>query len=100
MAGDRNRPSTKISPEEMRDALGRSGYLVEARVSSVFERRGFMAESNASYPDPTTGTLRELDVFANRPSHLAQDIVKTISLCECVNNLQPLVFIVREASFD
>jgi hypothetical protein len=56
-------PSPEITREDMRDALLRSGYLLEARLSGTLHNSGWAAEANHAYPDPRSGTSRELDVF-------------------------------------
>lgn len=80
----------------MRDALRRSGYLLEQRVRPVFAKLHFHAEYNVPYPDPATGLSRELDIRATayptvrglpQGGHLQAQI-----LCECENNAQPVVF--------
>ena len=54
----------RISPEEMTDALNRSGYLLETRVEDALVEAAFTVEANTCYPDPLTGKSRELDIYA------------------------------------
>ena len=42
----------KISHDEIRDAVRRSGYLLEYRIEQVLGRYGYMVEPNQAYPDP------------------------------------------------
>ena len=48
----------------MRDALLRSGYLLESRVENRLREHWGYVEANASYQDPETGKSRELDVYS------------------------------------
>ncbi|MBI3060149.1 MAG: hypothetical protein HYY81_12755 [Deltaproteobacteria bacterium] len=54
----------KINRGEIRDALLRSGYLLESRVESCLREHWGFVETNASYEDPETGKSRELDVYS------------------------------------
>jgi hypothetical protein len=47
-------PPQKISYDQIRDAVRRSGYLLEYRIEQVLGRYGYFAEANEVYPDPTT----------------------------------------------
>ena len=92
-----------ISLPEMKTALTRSGYLLEARVAHAFHTRDFLVEPNTGYRDPVTGKTRELDVSALHGDHIfpEADGPDTFNfawisvLCECVNNAQPIAFISR-----
>ncbi len=86
-----------ITPEQMREAIHRSGYLLEQRVSRMVEREGFFVETNAAYPDPQTGISREIDISAISGVQLYRrrgrpDFIFPVVLCECENNAQPVVF--------
>jgi len=54
----------EISEAEMKQALARSGYLLEARVEDLLARRGYLVDANIGYPDPLEGKIRELDARA------------------------------------
>jgi len=54
----------KISRSEIRDALLRSGYLLESRIESRLREHWGYVETNASYQDPETGKSREFDVYS------------------------------------
>lgn len=84
----------------MRDALQRSGYLLEYRVEELLRRCGYMVEANQSYPDPITGKSRELDIAAISAEPLNdayRDILWPRLLIECVNNTQPMAFLTKSS---
>jgi hypothetical protein len=54
-------PPLKISHDQIRDAVRRSGYLLEYRIEQVLGRYGYNVEANQAYPDPITGKSRELE---------------------------------------
>jgi hypothetical protein len=56
--------STEVLSKGMREAIQRSGYLVEQRLVPLVERFGFKATPNQRFRDPETGELREIDIFA------------------------------------
>jgi hypothetical protein len=83
----------------MRDALLRSGYLLELRVESMLREHWGYVEANATYPDRETGTSREFDIFALRALGAranSLDFIWGSLLIECVNNPQPLVVLTKE----
>src|SRR5712692_10607795 len=85
----------RISPDEMREAIARSGYLLEQRIKPKIERRGYFVETNQPYPDPQTGISREYDISAISGIPLYRgrmDFLFPYILCECENNALPLVF--------
>lgn len=89
-----------ITNPEIRDALLRSGYLLESRISSVLSFRDYSSEPNSAFPDPITGKTRELDVRGRRMLSINQDdsnVVSWIFLIECVNNPEPFAFLVRHS---
>jgi|SRR5579864_1796889 len=89
----------KISEAEARDALIRSGYLLENRLDSVLSEHEYYVEANSPYPDPSTGKSRELDIHALRGFEAGpeeRDFVFANVLIECVNNPQPVAFITKE----
>jgi hypothetical protein len=85
------------SPADMKAALTRSGYLLEARVEQVLEKRGYYVQASLEYPDPEEGKLRELDLHALSATILedsdAVHVVFSSLLIECSNNLQPLALL-------
>jgi hypothetical protein len=91
-------PPLKISHDQIRDAVGRSGYLLEYRIEQVLARYGYVVEANQAYPDPITGKSRELDISAIRPEAITSDYRNTIwprLLIECINNPQPIGFFTK-----
>ena len=54
----------RITTDEARDALLRSGYLLEVRLESRLRAAGYYVEANSAYRDPESGKSRELDLFA------------------------------------
>jgi hypothetical protein len=94
------KPPTIIAPNEIVDALHRSGYLIEYRVEAVLREQGYHVAANTSYPDPVTGKPRELDVSATGGYPIdpdKKDFLFDVLLIECVNNPQPLAFFTKEA---
>lgn len=90
-------PAAKPSVSEMRDALRRSGYLLESRVAALLQQRCMEVSTSTSYLDPDTGKSRELDIEAcglfrkiDDPGTDAGIWAKL--LIECVNPPAPVVF--------
>jgi hypothetical protein len=89
---------TKITSDQVQDALRRSGYLVEYRVEQIVGRRGFYTEANQAYPDPLTGKSRELDLAAMSAHSIGpgdRHWLFSQLLIECVNNPQPMAFFTK-----
>ena len=87
---------------EAKDALLRSGYLLEHRLESVLRRRGWYVEANEAYQDSETGRTRELDIYAlamRKPFKNLAGFVWAVLLIECVNNLQPMALITKQPTF-
>jgi hypothetical protein len=85
----------RITLEETREAIGRSGYLLEQRAKAVLERGGYSVELNSSYPGRESGVSREFDIWAARPFPLFPGefgSVGPVLICECKSNSQPVVF--------
>jgi hypothetical protein len=85
----------KITHEQARDALQRSGHLLEYRVEAVLRKRRYVVQSNQAYPDPITGKGREPDVsaiIAEQVGPDGYDYLFPVWLVECVNNPQQLRF--------
>lgn len=88
----------KITHDQIRDAVRRSGYLLEYRIEQVLGRSGYAVEANQAYPDPFTGKSRELDISAITPEFITSDyrnIIWPRLLVECVNNPQPIGFFTK-----
>jgi hypothetical protein len=89
-----------ISHQQIRDAVQRSGYLLEYRIEQVLRRHYWAVQSNQAYPDPVTGKARELDLAAIGAEAITQDwrnILWPRLLIECANNPQPMAFFSKTA---
>lgn len=89
----------KITLAEAKEAITRSGYLLESRVETTLREEGYYVETNAAYPDPDTGKSRELDVYAmgaRRAGPDEHDFIFPVLLIECVNNPEPISFITKD----
>lgn len=91
-----------ITLKQAKEALSRSGYLLESRIESVLLSNGFYVEANTAYLDPTTGKSRELDLYAIQGRKISRDydFIFPVLLVECVNNPQPIAFITKEPIVD
>jgi hypothetical protein len=86
-----------ITRAEMRDAIARSGYLLESRLAAHLNRKRWFVDSNQSFLDPDTNVSREIDLYADSSevhfvSHDPQIYVSVDLAIEAVNNMQPAVF--------
>lgn len=92
--------TNSISTKQMKDAIQRSGYLLEQRIEAILTKEGYFAETNPVFPDPDTGKSREIDISALSATQIYKKgfnfIFPTI-LCECENNAQPIVFFAKES---
>jgi len=89
----------KINLQEMKDAISRSGYLIEQRIEPIVEARGFFIETDTAFKDLETGKSREIDIYAlsgTRVYRNESDSIFPIILCACNNNSQPVVFFKRD----
>lgn len=92
--------NSKISKNDILKAIDRSGYLIEQRVESVLAKKGFFVETNPVYKDPFTNKTREYDISAIQATILSaenSDLLFSYIICECINNLQPLVFFIKDS---
>lgn len=90
----------KISLKQMKDAIVRSGYLLEQRVLPIFDNYGYYTEPNSVFPDSETGKTREIDIAAIACTFLREgdyDFLFPRILCECKNNTQPVIFFKSES---
>jgi len=84
----------------MREAVQRSGYLLEQRIAAILTKEWGFVGTNPVFPDPDTGKSREIDMDAISATQIYKkgyNFVFPILLCECVNNSQPLVFFTKES---
>jgi hypothetical protein len=88
-----------ITEQEARNALRRSGYLLEHRTEAILRRSGWYVEANSAYEDSETHKSRELDLYALTSSPIdaafQEDRLYTSVLIECVNSPQPIAFITK-----
>lgn len=91
--------SGNISRKELKQALLRSGYLLEARVEAVIRERWGHVETNASYEDPDTKKSREYDISSLVAYKAGPDkygYIFGFLVMECINNPQPLAVLTKE----
>jgi hypothetical protein len=89
-----------ITLEEMKDALKRSGYLIEQRVEKTFSEYGYYVQTNPAFCDLITGKSREYDINAMAAHFIDNDyqnILFPIIVCECINNDRPIVFFLKNS---
>jgi hypothetical protein len=102
MSQNERGPSDVITDKLMKEALVRSGYLLEHRLAQVLTKAKsrYLVEASPMFPDRYSGKLREIDLQA-RCVHLlsrhGDGMLWPIPLLECVNNPQPLGFITTPA---
>jgi hypothetical protein len=92
-------PQKVISNSDAKDALLRSGYLLEARTEALLREKLGYVQANASYQDPETGKSRELDLYAmsaHRCGPGKVDFIFGVLLIECINNPQPMALLTKE----
>lgn len=90
----------RISTERMKQAIKKSGYLLEQRVERILTNAGYYVETNPVFPDPETGKSREFDISAISASRIYKkgyNFVFPVIICECENNAQPTVFFMKES---
>jgi len=92
-----------IKPDEIKNALNTSGYLLEGRVAHALQNRTAHVELNRFRADPRDDSKSiEVDVWAVFPERIDQaynSVVAAETLIECKNNSQPVVFFLK-AQFD
>ncbi len=90
-----------ITIPEAKDALLRSGYILEHRVENLLRSSGWDVQANVPYKDPDTQKSRELDIYAitARLFKANQGALIGTIIAECVNNPQPVAFITKEEEF-
>jgi len=99
----KNTAHTKIERAAMREAIERSGYLMEQRVLLVLEKADYYVESNPVYPDPITGKSREYDFSASAALRTFKEELDFVYIQlegECINNVQPVVFFDRDPTIE
>jgi hypothetical protein len=84
---------------EIKDAILRSGYLLETRIEELLRKEWGLVEANSVYLDSNTGKNRELDIYSLRADYAGPnefDFLFTSLLIECINNLYPLICFTKE----
>ena len=90
----------KISIKQMKDAIQKSGYLLEQRVEPILTEEGYFVQTNPVFPDLETGKSREIDISALsafRVYKKGYNFIFPTLLCECENNSQPIAFFTKES---
>lgn len=90
--------SDQPNANEILEAVKSSGYLMEQEIATLLETLNFRVRTNRAYLDPDESKSREIDVWAiNRAFH--KDSIKLSIfvelICECKNNSNPFVFLLR-----
>ena len=89
-----------ISTNQMKDAIKRSGYLIEHRIEQILREEGYYVDTNPVFPDPETGKSREIDIEAISDVRIYKEgynFVFPFLICECESNAQPMVFFTKES---
>ncbi|MFQ6115085.1 MAG: hypothetical protein ACE5NG_13560 [bacterium] len=47
--------AAQISNKQMKEAIQRSGYLLEQRVEPILSEEGYFVQTNPVFPDPESG---------------------------------------------
>ncbi|MBA7614162.1 hypothetical protein ES703_21425 [subsurface metagenome] len=100
MPRQRRSSNGSISPKQMKDAIRKSGYLLEQRIEPIIAESGYYVETNPVFQDPQTGKSREIDMRALAGVGVYKkegSFIFPTLLCECENNAQPAVFFTKES---
>lgn len=93
-----------ITEDEIKDALLRSGYLLENRISNWFDEKNYFVEPNYSFYDLITQKSREIDLFVEAPEMFTdfdrQLKCKTNFIIETINNDRPILFFINRKTID
>jgi hypothetical protein len=99
----RDGSSRKVDEEQMKEAVWKSGYLLERRATALLRKEGYKTVPNRGFMDQETTKSREYDVYAYK----GIDVLETgfhglypTLVCECKNNPQPILFFVQEEPFE
>ena len=88
MPNSKSRIDVPISAKQMREAIRRSGYLLEQRVEPIITDSGYYVETNPAFRDAETGKSCEIDVRATSGVGVFRkegDFIFPVLLCECEN---------------
>ena len=89
-------PTNRLTLDEVRECLERSGYLLESRLVRALTARGYFVEPNQVVRDPRTGKAREIDLIAEYYDYNPERqkvAVKTVFVVEAINNRFPFVLL-------
>jgi hypothetical protein len=92
---------SKISKDDLIEAIKRSGYLLESEIANTLAISDFFIESNQVIEDPITGKSREIDLIAEYRSY-GSGVLGKYGACakikfvfEIKNNIYPLVLMTK-----
>jgi hypothetical protein len=88
--------SDRVTLDEVRECLERSGYLLESRLVRSLTSEGYFVEPNQVIRDRRTGKAREIDLIAeyfNYHPERQKVAVKTYFVVEAINNRFPFVLL-------
>lgn len=89
------------NPEDILNAVKKSGYLFEQEVATIFENLGINIRTNAAFKDADEEKSREIDILGFKIYHSDNEKKIRVTarfICECKNNNNPFVFITRNKS--
>ena len=69
--------------DKFRDAILKTGFPLEYRVASLFQRHGWQVIQNKYYIDDTAGVPREIDILAYRSVKRAETQIYTTVIVSC-----------------
>jgi hypothetical protein len=83
------------TPEEILEALSRTGFLLEQEVATELQNLGLHVNTGVAFEDPDEGKSREIDVLATsfHMNHKNMVGVQYEIVCECKNTQWPFVLI-------
>ena len=101
MMSKKEKPNNKITVKEIKDAIQKSGYLLEQRILPIFEKFYGPIDLNSIFLDPVSGKSREIDIKGLGVENIfntndLNNVLWIKLLCECENNKQPTVFFIRD----
>jgi hypothetical protein len=87
------------SIQQIRQAIGRSGYLFEQPVAYRLREYGYLVMPNYNFEDVDSGESREIDLHAiiGRYEEDLDVLIEQLLLIECKKTTNPLVFFSKPA---
>ena len=106
MSNRQQTDNDEISAKQMKEAIIRSGYLLEQRVEDILRKEDYFVQANPVFPYPDTEKSGEYDIDAVKSFGIYKpkqepwefNAIHLQILCECKHNPQPLVFFIKEAT--